>query len=97
MAHRPGGREIRTELSDRQQTRFRRMSPASIVAQQMQVLDIADDREFLTQRVSEERVHDIMKDAMVNAAKRGSGKVKDAETLQRNICLRSRGSPKGTP
>ena len=47
----------------------------------MQVLDIDDDAEFLTQGVSEERVAEIMRQAMANR-----GKVKDAETLQSYIC-----------
>ena len=46
------------------------------------MLDIDDDAEFLTQGVSEERVQEIMKQAMAN----NRGKVKDAETLQSYIC-----------
>ena len=46
------------------------------------MLDISDDAEFLTQGVSEERVQEIMKQAMAN----NRGKVKDAETLQSYIC-----------
>lgn len=78
---------IRNELEHRKQSAFRRKSGASIVAHQMQVLDIDDDMEFLTQAVSEERVHDIMKETMAQNERRGSLMVKDAETLQRNICL----------
>jgi len=53
----------------------------------MQILDVDGDTEFLTQTVSEERVHGIMKETMAQQMKRGNRKVKDAETLQRNICL----------
>mmetsp|Transcript_159747 Transcript_159747/g.512567 ORF Transcript_159747/g.512567 Transcript_159747/m.512567 type:complete len:3105 (+) Transcript_159747:145-9459(+) len=78
---------IRTSLAHRKPHRFRRMSEARMVANQMQILDIDDDTEFLTQTVSEERVHGIMKETMAQQMKRGNRKVKDAETLQRNICL----------
>ena len=44
------------------------------VAHRMQVLDVTEDAEFLTQGVSEERVHEIMRQAMA----RTQGKVKDA-------------------
>ena len=40
----------------------------------MQVLDVTEDAEFLTQGVSEERVHEIMRQAMAKT----QGKVKDA-------------------
>ena len=57
------------------------------MAQQMQLLDIADDTKFLTQTVSEQRVHDIMKEAKAQNEKRGKRKLKDAKTLHRNICF----------
>jgi len=78
---------IRNELATRKQSAFRWKSAAARVAQQMQVLDVDDNMEFLTQSVSEERVHDIMKEAMKSNQQRGSYMVKDAETLQRYICL----------
>jgi len=83
----PAADKIRSEISHRTKSRFRRMSAASRMAQQMQVLDIKDDTEFLTQTVTERRVHDIMRDVMAQDMQRGKSKVKDAETLQRNICL----------
>jgi len=73
---------IKNTMAHRVETRFRRMSSTAIVAQQMRVLDIDEEREFLTQSVSEERVHEIMKESMKN-----SKKVRDAEALQANICL----------
>jgi hypothetical protein len=57
------------------------------MAQQMQLLDITDDTKFLTQTVSEQRVHDIMKKAKAQNEKRGKRKLKDAKTLHRNICF----------
>jgi len=73
---------IKETMAHRVETRFRRMSSTAIVAQQMRVLDIDEEREFLTQSVSEERVHGIMKESM-----KASKKVRDAEALQANICL----------
>jgi len=77
-----GGEAIRDAMAPRKQSVLRRMSSTAQVVHQMQVLDIDDDNEFLTQGVSEERTHEIMKAAM---AKSG-GKAKDAETLQSYIC-----------
>ena len=42
----------------------------------MQVLDVTEDAEFLTQGVSEERVHEIMRQAM---AKTEGSRVKDGQ------------------
>eukprot|EP00442_Polarella_glacialis_P024641 CAMPEP_0115122638 /NCGR_PEP_ID=MMETSP0227-20121206/46955_1 /TAXON_ID=89957 /ORGANISM="Polarella glacialis, Strain CCMP 1383" /LENGTH=3177 /DNA_ID=CAMNT_0002524635 /DNA_START=126 /DNA_END=9659 /DNA_ORIENTATION=+ len=74
---------VRDTLAPRRSSALRRQSSTAQVAHQMQVLDVNDDAEFLTQGVSEERVHEIMKASM--ASNRG-GKQKDAETLQTNIC-----------
>ena len=51
-------------MSHRKTNRFRRMPSASGMAQQMQVLDFIDYAKFLTQTVSEQRVHDIIPEAM---------------------------------
>ncbi|CAK9084887.1 unnamed protein product [Durusdinium trenchii] len=51
------GREgVQRELAHRENNRFRRMSSTSIVAQQMRVLDVDADAEFLEQQVSEEHI-----------------------------------------
>eukprot|EP00931_Biecheleriopsis_adriatica_P061877 TRINITY_DN3722_c0_g1_i1.p1 TRINITY_DN3722_c0_g1~~TRINITY_DN3722_c0_g1_i1.p1 ORF type:complete len:3061 (+),score=639.06 TRINITY_DN3722_c0_g1_i1:1306-9183(+) len=73
---------VRTHLAPRENSRLRRMSSTSIVAQHMRVLDIDDAAEFLEQPVSEERTHEIMKASMAKA----NGKAKDAESLQSCIC-----------
>eukprot|EP00439_Symbiodinium_sp_Y106_P039343 s2875_g4.t2 len=73
---------VQEAMAPRRDSPLRRMSSTAQVAHQMQVLDIDDDAEFLTQGVSEERVQEIMKQAMAN----NRGKVKDAETLQSYIC-----------
>lgn len=56
-------------------------SAAADVMHQMRVLDVDDAAEFLTQGVSEERTHDIMRVSMK------SGMVSDSEQLQGDICL----------
>eukprot|EP00931_Biecheleriopsis_adriatica_P028267 TRINITY_DN1687_c0_g3_i1.p1 TRINITY_DN1687_c0_g3~~TRINITY_DN1687_c0_g3_i1.p1 ORF type:complete len:3167 (-),score=584.59 TRINITY_DN1687_c0_g3_i1:97-8973(-) len=72
---------ISEAMAKRKQTALRPTSDTAQIAHQMQVLDIDEDMEFLTQGVSEERVHEIMKAAMAK-----SSKPKDAETLQSYIC-----------
>jgi len=73
---------VQSAMAHRGQSAFRRMSSASKVMQQMRVLDIDEAAEFLTQSVSEERTHEIMKQAM----ELSRGKERDAETLQSHIC-----------
>eukprot|EP00931_Biecheleriopsis_adriatica_P028266 TRINITY_DN1687_c0_g2_i5.p1 TRINITY_DN1687_c0_g2~~TRINITY_DN1687_c0_g2_i5.p1 ORF type:complete len:3114 (-),score=646.00 TRINITY_DN1687_c0_g2_i5:69-8834(-) len=73
---------VKDAMAPRKTSVLRRMSSTAQVAHQMQVLDIDDDMEFLTQGVSEERTHEIMKAAMAQSR----GKAKDAETLQSYIC-----------
>jgi len=73
---------LKEAIAHRGASRFRRMSSARHIAQQMQILDIEDNTEFLTQAVSESRAQDIMKHTM--AADRG--RAADAETLQATIC-----------
>lgn len=51
--------------------------PWKQVAHRMQVLDVQEDAEFLTQGVSEERVHEIMRQAMAKT----QGRVKDSGWL----------------
>jgi len=77
-----GGEAISAAMAPRKQSVLRRMSSTAQVVHQMQVLDIDDDNEFLSQGVSEERTHEIMKAAMAQTR----GKAKDAETLQSYIC-----------
>eukprot|EP00930_Biecheleria_cincta_P048555 TRINITY_DN3383_c0_g1_i4.p1 TRINITY_DN3383_c0_g1~~TRINITY_DN3383_c0_g1_i4.p1 ORF type:complete len:3154 (-),score=464.15 TRINITY_DN3383_c0_g1_i4:294-9755(-) len=69
-------------MAPRKDTKFKRMSSTAQVAHQMQVLDINDDMEFLTQPVSDKRTTELMKVAMAKS----KGKVKDSETLQSQIC-----------
>jgi len=73
---------VHKAMSHRQASTLRRMSSTSQVVQHMRVLDIDDAAEFLTQPVSEERTHEIMKASMST----GHGRDRDAETLQSSIC-----------
>jgi len=73
---------VRELMAPRRETALRRMSSTAQVAHQMQYLDINHDAEFLTQGVSDDRTHELMKEAM----KKVRGKQKDSEQLQSQIC-----------
>ena len=73
---------LRDAMAPRRATALRRMSSTAQVAQKMQILDIDGDAEFLTQPVSDDRTHELMKWEFLQAAEGGSCKVKDAEQLQ---------------
>eukprot|EP00930_Biecheleria_cincta_P039601 TRINITY_DN27203_c0_g1_i1.p1 TRINITY_DN27203_c0_g1~~TRINITY_DN27203_c0_g1_i1.p1 ORF type:complete len:3112 (-),score=539.42 TRINITY_DN27203_c0_g1_i1:137-9322(-) len=73
---------VRNAMAARKASVLRRQSSAAQVAHQMQVLDIQDDQEFLSQGVSDERTQELMRASMAQSR----GKAKDAETLQTNIC-----------
>ncbi|CAE8624625.1 unnamed protein product [Polarella glacialis] len=77
-----GPEAVHSAMSHRRNSRLRRMSSTSRVAQHMRVLDIDDATDFLAQPVSEERTHEILKTSMALA----KGEIKDASEMQNNIC-----------
>lgn len=80
-----GTREVLNEaMAPRKATVLRRMSSTAQVAHQMRILDIDEDAEFLTQPVSDDRTHELMREAIFQGQMKG--KVKDAEQLQSQIC-----------
>jgi hypothetical protein len=78
---------IHSEMSHRKTNRFGRMPCASGMAHRMQVRDFIDYAKFPTQTVSEQRVHDIIPEAMAQSDKHDQPKPRDAETRPHNICL----------
>jgi hypothetical protein len=64
LAHMPRGLEDPQRDVALKTNCFCRRSSTSVGTQQMQVLDITDDVEFPAQTVSEQRVHDIIKEAL---------------------------------
>lgn len=77
---------VRDTMAPRRPTALRRMSSTAQVAHKMRVLDIDGDAEFLTQPVSDDRTHELMKWEFLQSAKAGHCKVKDSEQLQSQIC-----------
>jgi len=76
--------ELHRAVRARRSTPLRRVSATADMANEMEVIDIFDDREFLTQPVSETKAHDIMK-AVAEEVLVSSAPTESAVALQRDI------------
>uniref|UniRef100_A0A7S2NN61 Uncharacterized protein n=1 Tax=Zooxanthella nutricula TaxID=1333877 RepID=A0A7S2NN61_9DINO len=73
---------VKQAMTPRRPIAFGHSDEATDIAQTMQVLDVQDNAEFLTQAVTEKRTHKIMRGSMAQEG----GRRYNAESLQSSIC-----------